>query len=131
MHRLLIQCGRLQLNGGELGKQMIDLTRHISSSHRCNKQSQITDDLNDTPDTPTYCENQQTKKLSNDRFKDFMEQTLLFPSSLAAEICLKHPEFKERSLNDIKKNVALLTQKGVTKPLIADNPWMLTMFSGW
>lgn len=142
MHRLLIRCGSLSLHRNKLGAKTVDLTRHISSSLCSMKHSDISissslcsmqqcEITDDWKETPTYCENYQTRRLTMRRFKNFLEKILSYPSSQATEICRKYPEFGERTLNDIKKNVALVTQNGITTPLIAENPWMLTTDNGW
>ena len=128
MHRLLIRYGTMCLHRNKFDIKVGDLTSHNFSSVRWTKLSQITDDLHDVP---TYCENTETKKLSSSRLINYLKQTLNCPSDVATEIWLKHPEFSERSLNDIKKNVNLLTQKGVSTSVIADNPWMMTLTNGW
>lgn len=91
---------------------------------------QSTDDYYDTP---TYCEGQRqlTKRLSKDRFTDYLEQNLFCASERAAEICLMHPEFRERNLKDVKKNVDFLTQEGVSRASIVDSAWTLTLAYGW
>lgn len=127
MHRLLIRHGTMYLNRTKLGTKTTQLTRHISS-FGCMKHIQITDDWSDTP---TYGDKHLTQRLTKRCFKDFLEQELSCPSKQAAEICLTYPEFSERTLKIIKRNLDFLTLNGVTKPSIVDNPWMLTLANGW
>lgn len=133
MHRLMIRYGTMCLHrkkfvGNKFAIKIDDLTSHNFSSGRWTKVSQFAEDLNDSS---SYSENIETRRLSNKRFRNYLEQTLHCPSDVATEICLKHPEFSERTLKDIKTNVTLLTQKGLSTSVIADNPWMLTLTNGW
>lgn len=129
MYRSLIRCIKVYLNQSNLDIQTNHLTRNISSSSCCIKQSQLSQSTDDLRDVTNYVETKH-RKLSKLRFIGFLTTNLSCQPQRATDICADYPKFSERTLQEVSRNVDFLNMKGVTQTLILDNPWMLILSHG-
>lgn len=130
MHRLFKRFVTLY-HQNNLVMQRNHQSKNISSSYWCKQCdiSPIAIDPDDVRDIPQYAESKH-QRLSKFRFIGFLKKKLLCQRQRATEICANYPKFSQRTMQEVDRNMNFLTLKDVTKELILDNPWMLTLNHG-
>ncbi|KAG4074761.1 hypothetical protein HA402_006400 [Bradysia odoriphaga] len=127
MYRLLINSGTMFQKPIKWTARPNDLTKtiYLSFSHFGPMYKKIKDSDDDSKSI-SYTES-FGKPLKRNIFEKYLKTTLNCPVKVATDIWLAYPVLGERFLNDLDKNVNILTEEGVSTKAILDNPLLLSL----
>ncbi|XP_037025189.1 uncharacterized protein LOC119066696 [Bradysia coprophila] len=125
MYRLLIHSGTMFQKLIKWTTKQNDRTKNIylSFSHFGPMYKKI--ENRDYHKSTSYTES--GKPLTRKVFVNYLKTTLMCPAKVATDIWLAYPVLGDRFLNDVDKNVNILTEEGVTIKAILDNPPLLSL----